>query len=446
MRRLALGALIVMSAPAEPMAAARARDGGTLKIAVLPEVRADRWGETPEGAVLRSLLAAPLCRLEPGGRVHPVLATFQRTAEGLVIVPRAGARFPSGTPLGPAELARAWAGALERSPAARAALAPVRDVATVLAQQPRSTSLLLPLAHPWPDLEASLCHPALAPVAGESATDGIGPYAPDGADRGRAVPGFPEGRPHPDGFVVSALARRAAQRALETRAVQVLLGDGGDPAAPALLATYLVSRPAARPMVALLEARLDRAALVRSFVGAPASAMPGLLPPAVGGPEKAAASGAPGHGSGSALLLYAADRPGQRAVAQRLQILLRDAGVQLTLAPRSPEALDRDWRAGQGDLALRSVLLAPAPAAALAVVLELAGDPAASRRELSTLGALADAGERAAKTRERALQLAGTLPILPLYVEGLRGRLDPAVVDVRSDGFGLWMLDDAWWP
>ena len=92
------------------------------------------------------------------------------------------------------------------------------------------------------------------------------------------------------------------------------------------------------------------------------------------------------------------------------------------------------------------MLLPPAPAAALAVALELAGDPAASRRELSALGALADAGERAAKTRERALQLAGTLPVMPLYVEGLRGRLNPALVDVRRDGFGLWMLDDGWWP
>jgi len=448
MRRLALGVLAVMVAASQPLAAARARDGGTLRLTVLPEVRADRWGETPEGAVLRSLVAAPLCRLEAGGRVQPVLASFQRTAEGVSVVPRVGARFPSGTPLGAAELARAWARALERSPAARAALAPVRDVAAMLDQQARSkgATFLLPLAHPWPDLEASLCHPALAPVAGDGPGDGIGAYAADGADRGRAVPGFPEGRPHPDGFVVTALSRRAAQRALETRAAQVLLGDGGEPSAPALLATYLVSRPAARPMVALLEPRLDRPALVRSFVGGPASAMPGLLPPALGGPEKATASASPGRGSGTALLLYATDRPTQRAVAQRLQILLRDAGVQLTLAPRAPEALDRDWRSGQGDLALRSVLLPPLPALALAAVLELAGDPAASRRELAPLGALIDTAERAARTRERALQLAGTVPVLPLYVEGLRGRLDPALVDVRRDGFGLWMLDDGWWP
>ncbi|HZW90755.1 MAG TPA: hypothetical protein VFF12_16875 [Myxococcaceae bacterium] len=30
--------------------------------------------------------------------------------------------------------------------------------------------------------------------------------------------------------------------------------------------------------------------------------------------------------------------------------------------------------------------------------------------------------------------------------ERLRARLDPALVDVRRDGFGLLVLDDAWWP
>jgi peptide/nickel transport system substrate-binding protein len=441
--------VLAAAAPLEARAAARARDGGTLRLAVLPEVRADRWAETPEGAVLRQLVAAPVCRIDGSGRMQPVLASVQRTADGASVTPRPGARFSSGAPLGTAELAQAWARAVERSPVARAALGPVRELAATLEQQSRgkSASLLLPLAHPWPDLEVSLCHPVLSPVLGDTGSDGVGPYAPDGVERGRAVLAFPEGRPHPDGFLVSTLSRRAAQRALEARNAQVLLGDGGEAAATALFATYLVSRPQARPMVALLEPRLDRPALVRSFVGGPAAAMPGLLPPTLGGPERSAsASGSPGRGSGTAVLLYAADRPSQRAVAQRLQILLRDAGVSLTLGARTPETLDHDWRAGQGDLALRSVLLPPVPAAALAVVLELAGDTGASRRELAALGALAEERERAARTRERALQLGSTLPVLPLYVEGLRARLDPALVDVRRDAFGVWTLDDAWWP
>jgi hypothetical protein len=248
-------ALLVLAPPRDAPAAARARDGGTLRLAVLPEVRADRWGETPEGAVVRGLVAAPLCRVDASGRVQPLLASLQRSAEGVFIAPRAGARFSTGVPLGPAELAASWARALERSPAARAALGPVRDLTATLEQQSRARggALLLPLAHPWTDLEVSLCHPALAPVLGEGGGGGIGPYAPDGAERGRAVPGFPEGRPHPEGFLLSPLARRAAQRALETHAAQVLLGDGGDAAAPALFATYLVSRPGVPPFPPLAD-------------------------------------------------------------------------------------------------------------------------------------------------------------------------------------------------
>src|SRR5262249_11761417 len=87
-RRLSLGLVLVLAASSEALGGARARDGGTLRLAVLAEVRADRWGETPEGAVLRSLVAAPLCRVEMGGRVQPLLASFQRTAEGLSVVPR----------------------------------------------------------------------------------------------------------------------------------------------------------------------------------------------------------------------------------------------------------------------------------------------------------------------------------------------------------------------
>ena len=440
--------LLALSAglPGPATAWPRARIGGTFRLALLPEVRADRSGDTPEGAVVRGLLAAPLCRLDAAGRPEPLLARLQRTSDGVTVALRPGAVFASGAALGAAELAQGWVEALDRSPVARALLSPVRTPSAVLEHASRSggTSLPLPLLHPWPDLEATLCHPALTPVRAGGA-DGVGLYVPEGSDRARASTAFPEGRPFPDALALATLSRRAAQRALEGRTAQVLLGDGTDAAAPALFATYLVHRAAARPVVALLDGRLDRAALVRSFVGGPAAAMPGLLPPALGGPE-ATPRTAPGRGSGSAVLMYAQDRPGQRAVAERLQILLRDAGVQLTLAPRGADALDRDWRAGQGDLALRSVLLPPLPAPALAVVLELAGDAELARRELAALGAVPDAEARASRARERALGLASALPVVPLYVEGLRARLDPALVDVRRDGFGLLVLDDAWWP
>jgi hypothetical protein len=437
--------LLALAAPQQGHAAARARVGGTLRLALLPEVRADRAGETPEGAVVRGLLASPLCRL--GAPADSPFVGFSRGQDAVLLAPRTGVRFPSGAELRVQELARSFLRELDRSPVARGLLAAVREARAAVerATTEGGTSLALPLVHPWPDLEASLCHPVFTPALGDG-TEGIGPYVPDGADRGRASATFVEGRPFPDALSLSTLSRRAAQRALESRSAQVLLGDGAEPPSTALFATYLVSREPARAVVAGLLPRLDRAALVRSFVGGHALPQPGLLPPALGGPDRPSPPGAAARGSGTALLLYAADRPAQRAVAERLQILLRDAGVRLTLAPRSPEALDRDWRGGQGDLALRSVLLPPLPAPALAVVLELAGDAVTSRRELAALGAIADAQERAARTRERALQLAGTLPVVPLYVEALRARLDPALVDVRRDGSGLLVLDDAWWP
>jgi hypothetical protein len=430
-------------------AAARARDGGTLRIALPPELSADALGETPEGASVRALTASPLCRLGPDGRLVPLLASVERRGEAVAIVPRPGARFPSGAPLGAAELARAWL----RGPAAGAVgqglLAALRGGASTLeaARQSKEPVLLLPLAFPWPDLETSLCHPALAPVRERGAAlEGIGPYAPDGPDRARAVQGFPDGRPHPDALEVRVLSLRNGRRALQRREVQAVLGDGAEGGGPELFATYLVLRPGRQGLGQLVAARLDRRALVQSFVGGPSAPMPGLLPPALGGPSEPVASTAPLATPGPAVLLYAGDRPAHRAVAERLQILLRDASAPLTLRALPAAQAAAAWERGEADAMLRSVLLPPLPAPALAVVLALAGDGEATRRELPALGAIADAAQRGARAAERAAALAPTLPLLPLYVEGARVRLDPRLVDVRHDAFGLLVLDDAWWP
>src|SRR5262249_42897041 len=100
--------LWILCLPLAAQAAPRARDGGALRIAVPPEVNADVAAETPEGASVRALTASPLCRVAPDGRVLPLLASVERRADAVAIVPRPGARFPSGAPLGAAELARAW--------------------------------------------------------------------------------------------------------------------------------------------------------------------------------------------------------------------------------------------------------------------------------------------------------------------------------------------------
>jgi peptide/nickel transport system substrate-binding protein len=440
---------VLVCAPLAALAASRARDGGTLRIAVPPEVGADVGAETPEGASVRGLTAAPLCRLGPDGHPVPVLASVERRGEAVAIVPRPGVRFLTGAPLGASELARAWLRGPATGAVGRGLLAPLKGGLSTLeaARQSREPVLLLPLAFPWPDLEASLCHPALAPLReGGAAREGIGPYAPDGPERARAVPGFPEGRPHPDTLEVRVLSLRNARRALQRHEVQVVFGDGTDGAGPALFATYLLLRPAAAGVGQRVAARLDRRALVQSFVGGASVPLPGLLPPALGGPAEPAASTAPPGPAAPAVLLYASDRPTHRAVAERLQILLRDASAPLTLRGLPATEAAAAWERGEGDAMLRSVLLPPLPAPALAVVLALSGDAEAARRELPALGAISDATQRGAKTAERAVALAPALPLLPLYVESARARLEPRLVDVRRDAFGLWVLDDAWWP
>jgi peptide/nickel transport system substrate-binding protein len=442
-------AVIVVLLSATAFAAARARDGGTLVVLLTQELSLESGELTPEGASVRALTSAPLCRLEANGQVHGLLATVERNPEGLTVTPRPGARFPSGAALSPAELAAAWLRALDAGPTARGLLAPVRAVRESLASQAqsRAPSLSLPLAHPWPDLEASLCHPALAPTrqAG-SAREGIGPYAPTGQDRASAATDFPDGRPFPDDLVLRRVTRRVGLRTLQAHEAQLLIGDAGRSEGPLLAATYLAYRPARRVLAEAVAARLDRAALVRSFVPAPAAPLWGLLPPGLGGPREAARAAAPARQPGIATLLLDRDRPVQRAVAERLQILLNDAGVRVTLSARTGPELTADWERGEGDLALRTVLLPPIPAPALAVVLSLSGDGEANRRELPPLGAISDTEARAARVRERALALGTSLPLVPLYVEGIRARLDERLIDARRDAFGLWVLDDVWWP
>ena len=100
MRRIALGLLLVTAAPSDATAAARAHDGGTLRLAVLPRC-GQIGGRHPEGAVLRSLVAAPLCHLEAGGRVQAVLASTQRSADAVSVVLRTERAFRPGRRSGP---------------------------------------------------------------------------------------------------------------------------------------------------------------------------------------------------------------------------------------------------------------------------------------------------------------------------------------------------------
>ncbi len=395
--------LLALMVPASAAAAARARDGGH----AAPRASSPRSGRTAGGRLPRG---------RSSGASSPRRSAASRPADGSSQCWRPSSARPTASPppAGPgrtlpvrraaraAELgAGLGPGRWSESPVARAALAPVRDVAAALEQRGRGTRRRAgPPARllRWPDLEIDPLPPGTGPGRRRGAAEGIGPDATDGAPgAGRSV--FLEGRPHPDRFVLSRCRaappsvrwRRGPRRCCSVTAATRPL--------PRCFATYLVSRPAAWPLVALLEPRLDRDSLVRSFVGGPARRCPASLPPALGGPTAPRRAGSPARGSGTALLLYAADRPAQRAVARAAaDSPPRRRSPADARSARTAEALDRDWRAGQGDLALRSVLLPPAPAAALAVVLELAGDARRAAGSSPPLGALSDAGERAART------------------------------------------------
>ena len=79
-----------------------------------------------------------------------------------------------------------------------------------------------------------------------------------------------------------------------------------------------------------------------------------------------------------------------------------------------------------------------------ATVAELAAIDGANGDGELAYAALADAAARDAKARERALALAPSVPLLPLYAQGLALKAAPEVAGLTFDAQGLPMLDGAW--
>jgi len=412
-------------------------------------------GDGPESSTLQALLALPLCRLLPNATA--VLATAARaTAEKdeVLVTAVAGARFKDGAPVRAADIAEALRRVASGQGPYAPLLSPVAGLEEALlsaAQHPEAP-LRLRLVHPWPDFEASLCHPAFTPTRTppKGPARGVGLYAQDAEGRFLAQKGAPGGPPFPAALAFSALPARTAQRLLQAGEVQAVLGEASTAdAGPLLFATYLVYRPGALPEGALSAlAKVDLEALVRTFVPGPAVAMHALLPPGLlgSGPMPAPLKATPTAATGARTftLGYEAALAEQRAVAERLQVLLHDAGYKVRLRGETRDGLARARAAGDVEAALVSVLLPPLPAPALAVVLGLAMDKSLLARELPSLGAVADTAARASLVRERALSLQPGLSLLPLFARGLRVQTSVALLDAYRDGFGLLVLDDAW--
>ncbi|WP_426753721.1 peptide ABC transporter substrate-binding protein [Myxococcus sp. Y35] len=440
MRLRATLACAVLLASASAQAAGRPRYGGELRVAHdgPPEVGEPALADTPLEATLLGLLSRPVCQTTADGAVAPALArTLSRpTSQSLHLT------LPSAAVA--QALARAWMRLTSNEGASpyRALFHAVRGEARQVT--PRGAALELALAYPWPDLERALCHPALAPPVSASA---LGPFTAAGRGALEAQTAWPQGRPYLDRLLLSATDQRGLSRLWSARQVQVELGVASETdavAGPALYATFLAFSPRRLPpdFRQAVESAIDREDLTRLFVQAPAQPMPHLLPPVLlDAPARPRPSAPSAGGSRKVTLLYDASVEDQRAVAERIQVKLHDRGYTVALEALPRAALRARWARGDFELMLHALLLPPIPGPALAVVLDAGGRRDLLGVELPAIGSLPAPAARDARARERALALAASVPLVPLYAQGLGMRFAPDVGGVMMDAQGLPSLD-----
>ncbi len=460
MNRARLAAALAASAlfATEALASSRARYGGTLRAAVAgrpPEVD-PALADSPWDATILSLTASATCRLDEARRIRPVLASEISSQEPLKLrlALRPGLKFDNGTALSAKDVVASWSrlgqpGSL--SPY-RALLFPLPGEGRRLSAAGSAQNLELPLAFPWPDLAASLCHPSLAiqPASGSSRR-GIGPF------KASSLPGeleanlaFPLGRPFVDRLTVAFTDQRGAARLLSLRQAQLAIGDAASSNAPrpspGLFSTYLVFQVdrAGADFRQAFEATIDRDDLTRFFVPAPSWPMHSLLPPALMAQEPVSRPAPPARPSGRSLsLMFDQSLPEQRLVAERLQVRLHDLKYAIALKPLSRAQLRAAWASGNFDLMLQAVLLPPFAGPALAIALEVAGRHEMLAAELPPIGALPEDAERQKAAVNRARALLPSLPLIPLYAQAVGAVVSEDLAAFALDGQGLPALDDA---
>ncbi len=455
---IAVLALWVSSA----QAAARARFGGTLRIAYSgQQTEADpALADAPSDAALLRLTLQPLCRWQAGERIQQVLVaeTTQVNPRTWRITLAPNARFAGGGPVTAREVAQSWARlnqAATLSPY-RAFLSPLRGEGRQLEGAILSQSVLeLSATFPWPDLPKSLCHPSLA-IATQASRSGVGfagagPFVP--RSRGELLDqnsSFPLGRPYLDRLKVVFVTGRRALRLLSLGQVDLVLGEAEKTSAiargAALYATYLAFKPerTGAEFRKEFERAVDRTQLTQFFAPAASVPMFNLLPPALmpQSPWPATAASVR-HGATTQLtLFYDQALPEQRSVAERIQVKLHDLGYRIALKAVSRSDLRSRWASGQFDLMLHAVLMPPIAGPALALAIELARRHDLLASELPAIGAEQDASRREAKARERAVALGPELAVIPLYAQSLVLSSSPRWV-LPFDAQGLPQFDDA---
>jgi peptide/nickel transport system substrate-binding protein len=426
---------------AAPQGAPSAGDGFLARATSAPLLEADGSGRLAPG--LLAEVPAP----EAGGRAFRLRL-------------RPGLSDAAGRPLGADAVAARLAGLLAPGEEAWTALpilgadAVLDGRAEVLAgvQVLSPAELLVTLAFPLPEFPWLLAAVALP---------GAGPFVAGERDREgglvlRANPHHHLGRPFADAIVVRETDARGAARQLGRGGLDLVLrpeaaGGRPGPPLPPLTATVAALRAerlgAAADAVRRALSALDRGELSRRFVRGPAQPLATLLPPAVlpaGTAPGATAPAAtpPARAAARLALLVDGSAPEQRALAERIQVKLFDAGIRATieLAGRGPFA-ERLAR-GDYDVALVPVrVTALRPALAAGQIVSAARGPAAGRRAMAELAGLAD-GEAAAA----ADRLAREHDLVPLVASGLRLSLAPGVEGARPgadgalDAGALWRL------
>jgi peptide/nickel transport system substrate-binding protein len=293
-----------------------------------------------------------------------------------------------------------------------------------------------------------------------AALPGAGPFvpAPAGAPQDplvlRANARHHRGRPFADALELRAVDARGAARQLDQGGLDLVLrpeamGRRPGPALPpltAILAAVNAERlgPGAEAVRRAL-AGIDRADLARRFVRAHAEPLATLVPPAIlpgAPPGPARRADAAARPPARVALLADASAADQRALAERIQVKLFDAGVRATLEAVEPARFAERLRRGDYDVALVSVPVAALrPALAAGQIAFAARGPAAGRRAMAELAGLS--GNAAL---EAAGRLARELELFPLVASGLRASLSPALQGFapRADGGfdpgDLWLL------
>jgi peptide/nickel transport system substrate-binding protein len=467
-RRAALAALLAL--PSLAAAGVRPAYGGEVRIQLpAPPRQADpaQAVDASDLALVRALHATPLT-VDESGRLAPgLLEEVPAPAAGgraFRLRLRPGLRFADGSPLVAADLAASLTRLLGRDvPNAWVAL-PVLGADAFLAGRAATLAglqvlsdreLLVTLAFPLPEWPWALAAPAAAVVSPRGG--GAGPFqllALDAAGARLAQnPLHWRGRPYADRLVLTAGDARAAARALSHDEVDLALRPEATApapvATPALLATVAAVNERrlgdGAEAVRRLLASLDRGELARRFARGPAAPLACLVPPALLPPPEplAEAAAAPGRAPARLVLLAGAATPDQRAVAERIQVRLFDAGVRAALEVEAPARFAARLAAQDYDVALVAVPVQPlAPALAAGQVALAARGPEAALRAMAALSG--PAGLPPAAAAEQARALGRALDLWPVLATGARASAGPGLEGLRVGADGGIDPGDLW--